>query len=104
MNTTSNDNNLLQKDELEIGYDMNYHAGYQNNKVLFWIDTTLFVLIGFIATSGNSLVLYASYGNKNKGPLRYLDSTIKSLALTDMLFGFIGTPLILLGYYTGNRI
>ena len=79
-------------------------SGYENNRALFWVDTTLFLVVGIITTAGNGLVLYAARGNKNQGPLRYLDNTIRSLALTDMLFGLIGTPLIILGYYTGTKI
>ena len=79
-------------------------SGYENNRALFWVDTTLFVVVGLITTAGNGLVLYAAHGNKNQGPLRYLDNAIRSLALTDMLFGLIGTPLIILGYYTGIKM
>ena len=102
MNVTFGKKIIQQKYDVEFEYDTKSNAGYYNNKALFWTDTTLFVFIGLITTVGNGLVLYAAYGNKNHGPLRYLDSAIKSLALTDMLFGFIGTPLIILGYYTGN--
>ena len=102
MNITFGKKFLHLKYDIEFEYDMKYNAGYHNNKVLFWTETALFVFIGLITTVGNGLVLYAAFGNKNPGPLRYLDSAIKSLALTDMLFGFIGTPLIIYGYYTGN--
>ncbi len=92
------------KSNLEEMNEIDYNPGYENNIVLFWLYTTFFVLIGLITTAGNALVLYAAHGHKNRGPLRYLDSTIKSLALTDMLFGLIGTPLIMFAYYTGNDI
>ena len=92
MNVTFGKKIIQQKYDVEFEYDTKSNDGYYSNKVLFWTDTTLFVFIGLITTVGNGLVLYAAYGNKNHGPLGYLD----------MLFGFIGTPLIILGYYTGN--
>ena len=82
MNVTFGKKIIQQKYDVEFEYDTKSNDGYYNNKVLFWTDTTLFVFIGLITTVGNGFV--------------------QSLALTDMLFGFIGTPLIILGYYTGN--
>ena len=69
------------------------------NPALFIIWGILYVVIALVAAVGNGLVLYASYGNKNTGRLQYLDSIIKSLALTDMLYGLVGVPCRILNAY-----
>ena len=76
-------------------------SGYDKNIALFWIDTVFCLCVALAAIIGNVLVLFAAHGNKNSGPLRYLDNGIKSLAITDMLFGLIGIPLIIFCYYIG---
>ena len=89
----SGDSNL--RDEILI-------SGYDSSTAIFWIDVVFIIFAGLFATAGNGLVLYAAHGNKNIGPLRYLDNIIKSLAVADMLFGLIGTPLIIFAYYIGT--
>ena len=76
--------------------------GYHKYAELFWSFVALSVLIALIAILGNGLVIYATYGTRNLGPLRYLDGVVKSLAFTDLLFGLLGTPLIILNYYLGK--
>ena len=79
---------MLTEAESEMNTSINEQlSGYENNTALFWIDTMFVIFFGIFATAGNGLVLYASHGRKNQGPLRYLDNTVKSLAVADMLFG-----------------
>ena len=84
----SNQSDLLEflesKNQSEYDYDF--------RKERFWVHATLYILIGLIAALGNGFVLFVTYGYRNSGRLRYLDNAIKSLALTDMLFGLIGMP------------
>ena len=75
---------------------------YDKNKGLFWGMLTLYVCIAVITAIGNGLVIYATYGKRNAGPLRYLDPVIKSLAVSDMLFGVLGTPFLLVSVYMGE--
>ena len=75
---------------------------YESSSTFFWVGTVFCIFAGFIATVGNGLVLFTTRRRKNNGPFRYLDSTIKSLAFADMLFGFIGIPMVIIGYYYGK--
>ena len=75
---------------------------YESTSTFFWVGTVFCVLAGIIATVGNGLVLFTTRRSKNNGPFRYLDSTIKSLAFADMLFGFVGIPMVIIGYYYGT--
>ena len=68
----------------------------------FWSIAGVYLFIGLLAFIGNSLVIYAAFGHKNKGPMRYLDNVVKSLAVADMLTGLIGTPLVIYRYYLGR--
>ena len=79
----------------------------EGNKPLFLLAdfaALLYVCIAIVTITGNALVLYASYDNKNSGPLRYLDNAVKSLAMADMLFGLLGVPCKLSGSYLGGYI
>ena len=70
---------------------------YQGNRLIFWVFATTMICIGLIAVVANGSVLYISTSYKNNGPLKGLDSVIKSLAVADMLFGLIGIPCRLIG-------
>ena len=67
-------------------------SDYERHKGTFWGYVVVYMLISIRSVVGNCFVLFATYGNSNSGPLRYLDSAIKSLAVTDMLFGLIAAP------------
>ena len=75
---------------------------YEKNITLFWAGVTGYLCVAVAAAIGNGLVLYAAYSNRNTGRLRSLDAVIKSLALTDMIFGLIGIPCKILGDYFGK--
>jgi hypothetical protein len=59
----------------------------------FWVYVTTYMLISLISAIANACLLFVTYRERNSGRLRYLDNAIKSLAITDMLFGLIGAPL-----------
>ena len=67
----------------------------------FWAYVTLYMIICLIAAIANAFLLFVTYGERNSGRLRYLDNAIKSLAVTDMLFGLIGGPLRVSADYRG---
>ena len=75
---------------------------YEENKATFWVCSVFYVCIAFVAVTGNGLVIYAAHVDKNLGRLRNFDIVIKSLAVTDMLFGLVGMPCRIIGsYYVG---
>ena len=68
---------------------------YKREKVplyTFWGYVVAYMLIALISAIANGFLLFVTYGERNFGRLRYLDHAIKSLAITDMLFGLIGAP------------
>ena len=85
-------NNVNGDNDTDLGW-----IGQATHTFCLW--GMLYLIIAFIAVVGNGMVLYASYGNKNTGCLHYLDSLIKSLAVTDMLYGLIGIPCRILNTY-----
>ena len=87
---------------MEQNFTSHEQWSYESTSTFFWVGTVFCVLAGFIATVGNGLVLFTTRRSKNNGPFRYLDSTIKSLAFADMLFGFVGIPMVIIGYYYGK--
>ena len=72
---------------------------YQGNRLIFWVFATAIICIGLIAVVANGIVLYITTFYKNNGPLKSLDSVIKSLAVADMLFGLIGIPCRLIAFW-----
>ena len=94
--TTNSPNTLGYSEGVTSSPEMDYDKG------LFWASVAFYVCISLVTVIGNGLVIYAAYGNRNTGRLRYLDDVIKSLAVADMLFGLIGTPFILISSYMGE--
>ena len=78
-------------------------SSYENNKTLFWSFASVFMVMAIIGIIGNGLVIYVSHQTRNTGRMRYLDSIVKSLAVTDFLFGLLGAPLIITIYYLGKH-
>ena len=93
MDETSSIDNYTQLNSKEI----EERSIYQGNILIFWIFATTITCIGLIAVVANGIVLYITTFYKNNGPLKSLDSVIKSLAVADMLFGLIGIPCRLIG-------
>ena len=66
---------------------------------IFWAWVVVYLCIGLVAIFGNGTVLYAAHGARNTGRLRYIDDSIKSLAVADLLFGLFAVPSrIILNY------
>ena len=71
--------------------------------VIFWTGVLISIVTSITAVLGNGLVIYAAHQKVNRGRLRYLDSVIRSLAMTDLLFGLIGTPFNYFNIYIGIK-
>ena len=75
---------------------------YETNRGFLGGFVAFSIITSFIAILGNSLVIYASRRKEHRGRLRYLDGAIRSLALTDLLYGLIGTPVNCVNQYLGR--
>ena len=80
-----------------------YKTYYEQNDVLFWFFASVCILVALLTVIGNGIVIYVSIETKSYGRQRYLDNVVKSLAVTDFLFGVITTPLVVTSYYMGKR-
>ena len=74
-------------------------SSYEKNKVLFWCFAFVCLCISIITIIGNGIVFVVSHQSRNTTRLRHLDGVVKSLAVTDFLFGLLGTPMIAINYY-----
>ena len=72
------------------------------NEVLFWITTSISALIVILGTVANALVLYYAKQEPSIGPLRHLNKVVTHLAVSDLLYGVLASPLILAYWYMGN--
>ena len=91
--STSNDSDFLTDSE----------STYEKIIIVFWSGVVLYLGLGFLALTGNGLVLYTSFGDLNMGPLTHLDNVIKSLAVADMLYGLLGVPCkVVADYFVGK--
>ena len=79
-------------------------TGYEKNKSLFWCFAVACICVAIITIIGNGFVIVAAQRKRNVSRLRYFDGLVKSLALTDCLFGAIGVPLIVVNYYLGKYL
>ena len=75
---------------------------YYENLALFWTFASVCILIAILAVLGNGLVISVSHETRSTGRLRYLDNVVKSLAVTDFLFGLVGTAIVITGHYLGE--
>ena len=68
----------------------------------FWCSVVLCLIAGFISILGNGLVLYVSNSTNDVGKFKYLNLVVKHLAISDFLFGLIGTPFTILFWHMGK--
>ena len=83
----------------EVTNEVGHTKSYEENKLLFWVMVVLYTCFGLLAAVGNGLVLYVAYKGRDDSRLKYLGPLIKSLAVTDLLFGLIGTPMLIVFYF-----
>ena len=78
-------------------------TSYGKHLPLFWCFASACIMIAITAIIGNGMVIYVSHQTRNNtGRLRHLDGVVKSLAVTDFLFGLVGTPIVIITYYMGK--
>ncbi len=74
-------------------------SSYDKNEILFWCFAFVCLSISIITIIGNGIVFFVSHQTRNTTRLRHLDGVVKSLAVTDFLFGLLGPPMIAVNYY-----
>ena len=74
----------------------------QINEILFWTSTAISTLIVVFGILSNSLVLYFSKTKTMAGSLRHLNTVVKHLAVSDLLYGLLACPLMSLYWKTGK--
>ena len=77
-------------------------TGYEKNKFLFWCFASVCLCVALVTITGNGIVIVVSGKKRNMARLKHFDGIVKSLAVTDFLFGVIGVPLIVVNYYLGT--
>ena len=75
---------------------------YEDTFVMFWGLVTLYICLAVVTVIGNSLVIYAAHVHKDNDISKSLALAIKSLAVADMLYGLLGAPFQIYGYYLGK--
>ena len=85
---------------------------YVENPAMFWGLSMFYLLLALFTVIGNGIVIYATYityiteiSDKPSEvfvPVRCFIVVIRSLAFSDMLYGLIGAPFQIYGYYLGK--
>ena len=75
---------------------------YEDTFVMFWGLVTLYICLAVVTVIGNSLVIYAAHVHRDNDISKSLALAIKSLAVADMLYGLLGAPFQIYGYYLGK--
>ena len=74
----------------------------QTNEALFWTAVTISSLIVIFGAIANILVIYFASQEPWTGKVRHLNKVVKHLAVSDLLYGVIGHPLVLLYWKRGK--
>ena len=69
--------------------------------VLFLTCIVISVILATITVIGNGIVIYLGSHTRYGETLKYLNTPVRSLAVTDILIGVIGMPLIVTYYILG---
>ena len=72
--------------------------------IAFWFCVVLTSIAGIISVVGNGLVLYVSKMKNNTGRFKHVNFVVRNLALSDFLFGLVGTPCGILYWYWGKKL
>ena len=75
---------------------------YEDTFVMFWGLVTFYICLAVVTVIGNSLVIYAAHVHRDNDISKSLALAIKSLAVADMLYGLLGAPFQIYGYYLGK--
>ena len=72
-------------------------------EVRFWLGITICTLIIAIGTVLNALVIYFATQTKLTGAFRNLNTVVKHLAISDLLYGLVGCPFLLVNFRMGKN-
>ena len=72
-----------------------------DHAALFWVTGAVSVVLMLVAIVGNAMVFVIGGRRMKTGAFRHLYYAIRSLAITDLLLGAVGMPLIILYSYWG---
>ena len=72
-----------------------------DHAALLWVSVAVSVILLLVSTTGNILVFIVVGRRKKIGVFRHLKYAIRSLAITDVLLGAVGMPLIIVYSYYG---
>ena len=72
-----------------------------DHAALLWVSVAVSVILLLVSTTGNILVFIVVGRRKKIGVFRHLKYAIRSLAITDVLLGLVGMPLIIAYSYLG---
>ena len=75
----------------------------QINEVWFWTSTAISTLIVIFGIISNSLVLYFAKTKTMTGSLRHLNTVVKHLAVSDLLYGVLACPLMSVYWKMGKN-
>ena len=64
----------------------------QINEILFWTTVAISALIAVFGVITNTLVIYFANQENSTTTLRYLNTVVKHLAISDLLYGVLGHP------------
>ena len=84
---TFNNSNICQQ-QREYRLDQRY-------EVWFWVVAAAFMLIVVTGTVLNSLVIHFTNQRSLEGTFRYLNTVVRNLAVSDLLYGLLACPLLL---------
>ena len=65
------------------------------NEILLWITAAVSTIIVTLGAVANTLVLYYAKQEPPTGILIHLNRVVKHLAISDLLYGVLATPLAL---------
>ena len=95
--------------ETTISFNETSPSPYDENPAMFWGFSVIYLLIALLTTIGNGFVIVATYITEINDessqffvPLICFVEVIRSLAFSDLLYGFLGAPFQIYGYYFGT--
>ena len=78
-------------------------AQHDFEETTLWVCVALCLMMGIVSAFGNGLVLYVSNKKDDHGGFCQINWVVKNLALSDFLYGIIGSPLTIVFWYWGKK-
>ena len=72
------------------------------NEIWFWTSTAVLTLVVIVGILSNSLVLYFANTKRNRGTMRHLNTVVKHLAVSDLLYGVLACPCMCVWWKMGK--